>query len=150
VRRHTRLDTSGSQGDKEKTQKQTHAGIIDRQRQVTETVDDRQRYDRPVFAENSVRNDRAKNREEIDSRDELVKPTRSLVFIHDGQLPASIHQGHRHEHDQDGAHPIKTEPLGCFVPDDVWHAGQFLVRRRAILRFQRVGCGIWWGRSADV
>lgn len=42
-----------------------------------------------------------------------------LFLAHHGESPIAVHEVLRHEHDQDGLHPVEAEAFGRFVADDL-------------------------------
>ena len=46
-------------------------------------------------------------------------PALGLLLAHQVQGTGTVHQALGHEHHEDGAHPVKAEPLGRLVADDV-------------------------------
>src|SRR6516165_5599805 len=59
MRRNAWLYPSCAERDKQQPDKQPDSGVVQCQGKVTETINDRKRQNRPIFAEKSVRNDRA-------------------------------------------------------------------------------------------
>src|SRR5881398_2170761 len=53
-----------------------------RESKIAQTVSDRQRQNRPIFADPAVCDDRAKNRKEIDTEHEIVRVHVRLVRTH--------------------------------------------------------------------
>src|SRR5262249_17766126 len=89
VGRHARLNPAGTQGDESRTNEQPEPRVVDRQRQVTEAIDNRKRQNRAVFAEKSVGYERPKNREEVDGACEVVKGVPGVQFGHRGRNSVS-------------------------------------------------------------
>ena len=59
---HAWLDAAGAERNQSETHHQAQPGVIERQREVPETIDDGKRQDRAVLAQNRVREKRAEQR----------------------------------------------------------------------------------------
>ena len=144
VRRDAGLDAARADRDQRQPPKQAESRVVQRQRQMPQTVDERQPNDRAVFTPPGVCYQPSDERCEINGRREQVVVTLRLFLVHDRQVPRRIKQILRHEDGQYRLHPIEAEPFGGFIADDerdpAGHArGGF--RRRAVGRARHDSCG---------
>ena len=100
---------------------------------MAKAINDREPENGLIFANETLRQDGAENREEINRRDKEGEILPRFRVAHVISRAAARDQILGHENDQDGAHPVEREALGRLVPDDVGHAGRHRadVRRRA-------------------
>ena len=62
IRRDARLDAAGTERDQPEPNHQSHPGVIQRERKMTEAVNDREPENRLIFADESFRQNRAEDR----------------------------------------------------------------------------------------
>ena len=146
VGRDTRLDSTGAQTNQEQSDCEHrplpdgnspgsgHAG----ERKIAQAVNERERQDGPIFAEQTVGNDRAKNREKVNAENEVMRVHVGFVRAHRREHTGLIQDVMRHENGQHRFHPVVGEALRRFVADDVRHsrrhAGE-IRRRREVFVF---------------
>src|SRR5712691_4672094 len=81
-----------------------------------------------------------------------MEPALRFVLRHSFQNTGMIDQELRHEPDEDGAHPVKAEPLRAFVPDDIRNTGRHpgeIGRRSCVFVFGHNGWlpnAVWLGK----
>ena len=108
------------------------------EREVAKAVSDRQRQDRPIFAEETVGQNGAEDWEEVDAENEVVRVHVGFVLLHRREQARLIQDVMRHEHGQDRFHAVVGEAFGRFVADDVRHARRHageVGRRRHVVVF---------------
>ena len=129
------FDAAGAQ-DKSGTIRREHYALADgdsprrghaREREVAETVNNRQRQNRPILAEPTRR---PKSRRELAENRPQTQKMRvhvRFVLLHRRQHARLIQNVMRHENGQDRFHAVVGESLGRFVADNVGdtrrHAG---------------------------
>ena len=90
--------------------------------QIAQAVDDGERQNGPILAEQTVGEDRAKDRESVNAHHEIMRIHVRLILIHRREHTRLIQNVVCHEYGQDRFHAVIREALGRFVTDDVRYA----------------------------
>ena len=130
VGRDAGFDPARPDRDQRETDRQAHTSVVDRESKMPEAVDDRQRDDRPILAQQTVGEQCTDQWKEIDGGAEQVVIRACLGIAHGSRAPVGGKQMSRHEDDQDGAHPVVAEAFGGLVTDDVGNPGGKLATGR--------------------
>src|SRR6476619_1842587 len=97
VRGDARFDAASAQSNEEKAEAQPEPRMIEREHAVTDAIEQREREDRPKFANKGVGQDRSENTEEISCRDKGVVPLSGLLGRHEILGAAVRQEVMRHE-----------------------------------------------------
>ena len=130
VGRHAGLDAAGADGDEgqagqqpaprgERGRQQRLRQVHQRQAEMPEAVDDRQKQDREVLAEEGVGHDAADDWKEIGAGHEEVHPLPRLGLGHEVGAARRGMEELCHEHDEDRLHSVERKPFRRLVADDV-------------------------------
>ena len=123
--RHTWFDAARADGDQRQSGVQSStASFKERERAVTEAVEQRDAEDRPVTAKPTIGEPTADEWQKIDSRREQVQHLGGSVFSHSHPVQQIEFE--------DSEHPVIAEPFARLIADDeldLWRKPAGLVRR---------------------
>ena len=89
--------------------------MIQRQRQMTATVHEREPNNRAIFSPPGIGQQSSDKREKIDGRSKDVELGFGLSLPHGVKITLCIHEHAGHEHDENGPHAIVAKPLRSFI-----------------------------------
>src|ERR1041385_2613859 len=130
---HAGFDAARAKRDKNQSGGKPNARVVHRQREVAETINDREKQNSSILAQNRIREKGPDKWQQVHRRNKRVIVTLRLFFRHHIELTLCVHEVSRHEHNEDSLHAVKAEALGGLVANDERHA------RRHLVRLQRRG-----------